>query len=88
VTTDQPIAAAHQPMTLLVGGEECLDRECDDYFTEDGESDPGVERCSHIREEQVCGPCTGQPEDGSYDQAQTVPWTPEHAALNATEVTR
>lgn len=76
--------ADHRPVILLVGGEDCLDRECDEYFTDDGEPDPGVERCSHITEEQVCEQCTGpQPPGGYYDNATTVPWTDDHAAGSA-----
>lgn len=57
--------AVHEPVTVLVGTLECHDRECDEYFTEDGDADPGVERCSHIREEQACS-CQRGP-DGEYD---------------------
>lgn len=60
---------AHYRLLLLVGGEECLDRECEEYATEDGEPDPGVERCSHIREEFVCAGCSDGPNtDGEYDR--------------------
>lgn len=54
----------HQPVTVWVGGLDCLERECDDYFDEDGEDIPGVDRCSHIREEQACS-CQRQA-DGEY----------------------
>lgn len=57
--------AAHEPVTVLVGTLECHDRECDEYFTEDGDEDPDVERCSHIREERACS-CQRGP-DGEYD---------------------
>ena len=67
----------HRPIVLLTGSEDCLDRECEDYFTEDGEPDPGVERCSHIREETVCAACSGTPDaDGNYEH--TVPWAGPH----------
>lgn len=69
----------HRPITLLVGAEDCLDRDCEEYFTEDGESDPAVERCSHIREETVCATCSGEPNaDNLYEH--TVAWTDDHAA--------
>lgn len=54
----------HQPVVVLVGTYECLDRECEEYFTDDGDSNPGVEHCSHIREEVVCS-CQRQ-DDGEY----------------------
>lgn len=44
----------HRPVTVFVGLYECLDRECDDYYTEDGDEAPGVETCSHISTEVVC----------------------------------
>lgn len=75
MTTDT--ATQHRPIVLLTGSEECLDRECEDYFTEDGEPDPGVERCSHIREQEVCEACSGQPnQDGYY--GPVVPWVGPH----------
>lgn len=46
--------ADHQPVTVLVGTLECLDRECDEYFGDDGDEIPGMEACSHIREEESC----------------------------------
>jgi hypothetical protein len=58
------VDASHEPVTVLVGTLECLDRECDEYFGDDGNEDPGVERCSHIREEQACS-CQRGP-DGEY----------------------
>ncbi|BBC35245.1 hypothetical protein SGFS_065390 [Streptomyces graminofaciens] len=58
------IDTAHEPVTVLVGTFECLDRECDEYFDDDGREDPGIERCSHIREEQVCS-CQRQ-DNGEY----------------------
>jgi hypothetical protein len=61
------VSTEHQPVTVWVGTVECLERECDDYFTEDGDTDPGVERCSHLREEQACS-CQRQV-DGEYGSA-------------------
>lgn len=64
--------ATHHPMILIVGTVDCLERECEEYVTEDGENDPGVERCSHLREETVCAACSGPENDGLYEH--TVPW--------------
>ncbi|MFE7111697.1 hypothetical protein ACFU98_29735 [Streptomyces sp. NPDC057575] len=58
------VDAEHQQVMVWVGMAECLERACDDYFTEDGHTDPGIERCSHIREEQACS-CQRQA-DGEY----------------------
>ncbi|MCX4450638.1 hypothetical protein [Streptomyces sp. NBC_01789] len=57
--------ADHQQVTVWVGTLECLERECEQYFTDDGDHDPGVERCSHIREELACSCQRNQ--DGEYD---------------------
>lgn len=54
----------HEPVTVWIGTYECLDRECEEYVTEDGDDDPGVERCSHIREELACS-CQREG-DGEY----------------------
>lgn len=71
--------AAHEPLVLLIGSEDCLDRDCEEYFTEDGEPDPGVERCSHIREGVICQQCSDEPNaDGYY--VRSVAWTADHAA--------
>lgn len=66
------LETAHRPLALWVGSGECLERDCDDYADEDGEPDPGVERCSHIRDELVCGGCSIAGDDGEYET--TVPW--------------
>lgn len=57
--------AEHQPVQVWVGGIDCLERECDEYYTDDGDDDPTVDTCSHIREETVCS-CRRLP-DGDYD---------------------
>lgn len=54
----------HQAVPVWVGLAECLERECDEYFDDDGDEIPGKERCSHIREEQACS-CQRQL-DGEY----------------------
>jgi hypothetical protein len=41
------------PITLTAGPSDCLDGECDELFTEDGEP-TGVDCCSHVHEEQAC----------------------------------
>lgn len=64
--------AAHQPVVVLVGTEECLDRECDEYFTDDGDLDPGVERCSHIGTELACS-CQQQANGEYGDEPCTAP---------------
>lgn len=66
----------HTPITLLVGSEDCFERDCEEHVTEDGENDPGVERCSHITEQTVCEQCSTERPDGEYDPV--VPWTGPH----------
>lgn len=41
------------PTTVYRGPADCLDGDCDELFTEDGEP-TGITRCSHVSEEQVC----------------------------------
>lgn len=48
----------HRPVTVAVGGLECLERECDEYFTGDGEEIHGKENCSHIHDMEVCEACS------------------------------
>lgn len=57
--------AEHQPVQVWVGGIDCLERECEEYFTDDGDEKPGVETCSHIRVETSCS-CRRLP-GGDYD---------------------
>ena len=44
----------HQQVPVWVGALECLERECDEYFTDDGDEITGLEKCSHLREETCC----------------------------------
>lgn len=41
------------PIIVHSGPADCLDGDCDELITEDGEP-TGVERCSHVHEAQVC----------------------------------
>ena len=56
--------ADHEQVPIWIGAAACFERECDDYFTEDGDEIPGLEHCSHIREENACS-CQRQ-KDGEY----------------------
>ncbi len=55
--------AQHRPVTVEVAGLECLERECDEYFTDDGDEIPGKAKCSHFREMEVCEACSELPSD-------------------------
>lgn len=46
---DQALTA----ITYLQGPEECLERECEEYFGDDGEERPGVEYCSHLKAKRL-----------------------------------
>lgn len=62
---EQPVQ--HRPVTVHVGTADCLEGECEEYFTEDGEEIPGKENCSHLRGEQICEACSEAPlDDGEY----------------------
>ncbi|MEU7416735.1 hypothetical protein [Streptomyces antibioticus] len=61
-----PERPAHQPETVQVGGLACVERECDDYVTDDGNEVPNLDTCTHLREMEICPACTaanGRPED-------------------------
>lgn len=57
--------AEHQPVQVWVGVLECLDRECDEYFTDGGDEKTSMEVCSHVRTETSCS-CRRLP-GGDYD---------------------
>lgn len=46
--------AEHEPIPVWVGVLDCLERECEEYFTDDGDDIPDVDRCSHLRAEIAC----------------------------------
>ena len=54
----------HQQVSVWVGPLDCFDRECDEYFDEEGNERPGIEFCSHIKGDVSCS-CRRQ-EDGEY----------------------
>jgi hypothetical protein len=53
-----PAKPQHRPVTVDVADLECLERECDEYFTDDGDEIPGKESCSHFREMEICEACS------------------------------
>ena len=57
--------AEHQAVQVWVGGIDCLERECEEYFTDDGDEKADLEVCSHIRVETACS-CRRLP-SGDYD---------------------
>lgn len=77
-----PRTEAHEPVPVFVGTYECLDRECDEYFTDDGDEKTNMERCSHITTEVICGGCSKADGHGYYYEP-TVPWSGTHTAAPA-----
>jgi hypothetical protein len=75
------------PITLLAGPVDCLDGDCDEYATEDG--DPtGIERCSHITDQQACEQHSTF-EDSEWEYCtHAEPWPCQHAAVPAAAPTR
>jgi len=74
-TTDTPAepSAEHRPETVPGGSLECVERECDEFFTDDGDEIEGKTTCSHMTEMEICVGCTaanGKPED----LPPAVPW--------------
>jgi hypothetical protein len=49
---EHPVAAC-RPMRILAGPAECLNEECEEYSTDEGD-DSGIDSCSHVREELCC----------------------------------
>jgi hypothetical protein len=49
----QPAPEPCKLMTLHVGTADCLERDCDEYATEDGQP-TDIERCSHIHLADYC----------------------------------
>lgn len=68
----------HEAVEVWVGTTECLERECEEYFTDDGNEIVSKARCSHIGVELICGGCSTQTPDGYYEPAVSWPG-PEHA---------
>jgi hypothetical protein len=73
VEPDNAHQTTHQPLTLESGPGDCIERECEEYYGEDGEPYPGVTSCSHLTDVVVCSGCTPEPtDDGLY--LTSVPW--------------
>lgn len=61
-----PAPLTHTPVTVTGGDLECLEKECDDFFDEDGNEIPGKTACSHLSEMEICEACTGPWEKGEF----------------------
>lgn len=71
---DTPISEPqHRPVTVEVGGLECVERECEEFFTDDGDEIPGMDACSHMRQMEICEACS-EP-DTAEDYPPVVAWT-------------
>lgn len=72
----------HQPTTVYAGPTECIERDCDEFWDDEGEDRPDVNLCSHIAAERICTACSEAPaEEGGY-WGQTVAWPCKHIAPN------
>lgn len=78
-----PTLEAHEPVEVWVGTTECLERECEELFDDQGDEIPGKERCSHVGVELICGGCSVLTVDGYYEPS--VPWAGQHAILAGAE---
>jgi hypothetical protein len=56
----------HRPVTVTGGDLECLERECEDFFTDDGDEIPGKTECSHLYEMQICEACSEPPDADEF----------------------
>ncbi|MFB7858742.1 hypothetical protein [Rhodococcus qingshengii] len=48
------IVGRHQKIPALKGPQECLERDCDDYYDSEGHEVPGLEQCSHTTTVTAC----------------------------------
>ncbi|MFD7860953.1 hypothetical protein [Streptomyces sp. NPDC059783] len=64
----------HERITVQVAGLECLERECEEFFTDDGDEITGKETCSHFSEMDICSGCSEQP-TASGEFPAVVAWT-------------
>lgn len=64
----------HRPITVTGGNLECLERECEDFFTDDGDEIPGKETCSHLSEMEICEACSEPPVGGLDNFPAVVAW--------------
>jgi hypothetical protein len=67
-------APQHRPVTVEVAGLECLERECEEFFTDDGDEIPGKETCSHFRQMEVCEACSEPPTGDADPYPPVVAW--------------
>ncbi|MFJ4988688.1 hypothetical protein ACIP9H_33425 [Streptomyces sp. NPDC088732] len=80
-----PASDAHKPITVWRGPADCIERECPDYWDEEGEERSDVEACSHISEQQICPACSTADPNGIYYEALTVNWPCDLAPPPAAE---
>jgi hypothetical protein len=72
------------PITLTSGPVDCLDGDCEELVTEDGEPN-GVTWCSHVREEQACGQHTTFSDDEWEYCTHAEPWPCQATTTPTTE---
>ncbi|MGC5400186.1 hypothetical protein ACPXCP_31155 [Streptomyces sp. DT20] len=76
--------APHERITVQVAGLECLERECEEFFDEEGDDIPGKETCSHFTEMDICAACSERP-TASNEFPAVAAWT--HCAERAITTT-
>jgi hypothetical protein len=64
----------HRPVTAEVADLECLERECEEFFTDDGDEIPGKDTCSHFRQMEVCEACSEPPAGEADPFPAVVAW--------------
>lgn len=70
------------PTTVYAGPSDCLDRDCDEYATEDGEP-INIDYCSHVTTEQVCEQHSSFEESEWGHCIHAEPWPCQRAAASA-----
>lgn len=51
---ENPATGGHRKIPALEGRQECLERDCEDYYDSHGHEVPGLEQCSHTTTVTAC----------------------------------
>ena len=57
--------ARHERITVDAAALECLERECEEFYDDNGEEIPGKETCSHFISMDICAGCSEEPTDAN-----------------------
>ncbi|WP_394436202.1 hypothetical protein [Streptomyces sp. SGAir0957] len=76
----------HRPVTVEAAGLECLERECDEFFDDNGNEITSLEACSHFQSMEVCEACSEPPPGDADPFPPVVAWADcAHAKAGAVQ---